>query len=386
MRKIIKAGIGYRALAAIIDAFLMVFLAFGIFALAQTCFLSTSYAKSLQADLLSYQVDSGLYYEDDSGNPASYDDYSSYDSYQDMLVHYYTVYLASDCYDKGECLESETHKEYDIYWYNVFVLGLDDEQGSFEASDLSARLEPTSTLGTTYWSYQKDSSGNSIYDKLAIPSASMHVDNDSTKALSDDGKAKLLAFYYSSDQRSVYYTAGQNLFATAFFQRTYKSYTQIDTGYPLVIGASISLLVIYLVLPLCFKDGATFGKKMLHLCLINKLEFSVTKSQIVLRQLPTILFASIILYFANFNIAVMVISIVIFLSYLLSIFDKDHRAVHDFIAGTLVIDAKDSLFFSSIQAEEAAQKTYDSAMNEATNLVKDGESQVDEEKKNHNLL
>ena len=49
-------------------------------------------------------------------------------------------------------------------------------------------------------------------------------------------------------------------------------------------------------------------------------------------------------------------SAVILISFLFVIFTKDNKAIHDFFAGTLVIDAKQSTWFKDINEEENAEK------------------------------
>ena len=65
----------------------------------------------------------------------------------------------------------------------------------------------------------------------------------------------------------------------------------------------------------------------------------------------------IIVFFAGFSIwAFAGVSIVFLISFIFVIFTKDNKAIHDYFAGTLVVDAKQSTWFKDINEEEKAEK------------------------------
>jgi len=357
MHKIVLAPIGKRALAAFTDLVLALFLWLGVFAGAQAIFLSTDYSKGLAEELTSYQIASGLYYEGTDGNVAAYDDYSDYKSYETMIVSYYTDYLVN------KCPAADRDPKYTVYWYNVFILGQDDPRSLYSASDLDAREAPSKEDGPTYFEYDGIN-----YDSLAIPKASLYVESDPSKGLSVDGQADLLAFYYSSSQQSVYYNAGNSLFEMPFFSTPNAEYATMQKTYPMLIGIALTFSLYYLMVPLIFKDGETFGKKMFGLCLLNKNGFQIRKSQIVIRTLPTALISLILFFFLGNIYGTMITLFILMVSYALVIFTKNHVAIHDFMALTYVVDKKESVFFKDIEEQERMEKGYSEAMEQAQKI------------------
>lgn len=357
MHKIVLAPVGKRAFAAIIDLILALFIWLGVFAGAQAIFLSVDYSKNLASELTSYQVASGLYYIGTDGNVAAHDDYAAYESYQGMIVSYYTDYLVN------KCPEEYRNAKYTTYWYNVFILGQDDVKSLYTSEALSSREAPSKPDGATYFEYD-----GTNYDSLALPKSSLYVESDRTKGLSDDGKAKLLAFYYSPSRQSVYYNAGNSLFQLPFYSEPNAAYSAMEKTYPLLVGIAISYSLYYLLVPLIFQDGETFGKRMFNLCLVNKNGFQVQKPQVVIRTLPLALIMLALFFFLGNIYGIMITLFILMVSYVLVIFTKNHTAIHDFMALTYVVDKKDSVFFKNIEEQDRQEKAYSEAMIEADKI------------------
>lgn len=357
MHKIVLAPVGKRALAAVIDLILALFIWLGVFAGAQAIFLSVDYSKNLASEMTSYQVASGLYYLGTDGNVAAHDDYVAYESYQGMVVSYYTDYLVN------KCPEEYRNAKYTTYWYNVFILGQDDPKSLYTSEALSSRESPSKTDGPTYFEYD-----GANYDSLAIPKSDLYVDGDRAKGLSDDGKKELLAFYYSPSHQSAYFNAGNSLFQMPFYSEPNAAYSAMEKTYPLLVGIAISYSLYYLSVPLIFKDGETFGKRMFGLCLVNKNGFQVQKPQVVIRTLPLALIMLALFFFLGNIYGIMFTLFILMVSYILVIFTKDHEAIHDFMALTYVVDKRDSVFFNNIEEQDRQEKAYSAAMMEADKI------------------
>lgn len=364
MHKLVKANAGWRTLAAVIDLLIACFLGMGIFALTQTIFMSSSTGQQLTTLIHDYQVDSGLYYDDEDGNLTAYGDYSDYTRYQSMISNYYLVYLPS----MDEAIK------YDTYWYNVFILGLSDEEGIYSKEDLESIQEPSK--GCALWEYQIVE-GTKNLDLIAVPASSLYQDGK----LTDQAKTDLLQFYCSTEKRSVYYNAMQNLFHQQFYEATYNKASAYNLVYPLCIAIPLALLIVYLAFPLCFKNGETPAKKMFHLCLVNKLGFRIKKGQLILRALPTILLAAILVLFLPLLWSVSILSLAVFASYLCSIFTSNKQALHDMIAGTMVVNEKESLFYDDLAAQEAGEKFYKQRMERAEKEIEEGRKALEEEER-----
>ncbi len=370
MHKIVNASFVRRTFAAILDLLIAVFVGLGFFAAAQAIFVNSAYGKGLMNEINGYQVDSGLYYLDENGNAAPYDSYAAYGNYETMLVNYYTVYLTSKC-------PQEYRQKYDVYWYNVNILGLEDAKGLYPNATIQ---EPALSLGKAYFVYVEEDGVNN-YDVLAIPQSSLHVDGDMSKPLSGEGKEKLLNFYYSPSAQSLYYNAGRNLYYTSFFQNAFHSYQMISNIYPLTIAVFLSAMIFYFLLPMVLKNGATLGKKTLGLCLLGKGGFTIKKSQVLLRELPQILLFTVLFLALPFRIALMIFSLLLLISYLVAVFTKEHNAIHDFIGFSKVINEKESLFFDTPEEQEAAESAYQKAMEEAEEKREAAQKQIEEEDK-----
>ena len=364
MHKIVNAKSGWRTLAALIDFLFVLFIGLGIFAITQTCFLASKEGKYLESSLRDWQLNSGLYYEDENEKMQVFDEFNNYEKYEDMMTNYYLVYLPS----------IDPTIDYDNYWYNVFILGLADEKGLYSEELLSTIQEPSSK--NDYWEY-KVTDGVKQYDEIGVP-ASKYYRGD---VLPAESKALLLRFYCSSEQRSVYYNAVQDLFHRDFFETNYNKYASFNLIYPLSISLPLAAIIIYMVIPLCFKNGETLAKKMFHLCLVNKLGFKIKKSQIVVRALPPILLAMILFFFAPMLISVGGVSIVAFASYLTAMLTKEKKAFHDYIAGTIVINEKDSIFYDDAEAQEAGEQAYRERMILAEEEIERGRKALEDEER-----
>ncbi len=364
MHKLVKANPGFRTLAAVIDFLIACFIGLGIFALVQLGFMNSKTGKRLTSDIHDYQVDSGLYYDDENGDLAIYEDYSNYERYEGIMINYYLVYLPKMNKDIA----------YDNYWYNVFVLGLKDEKNLYDEEELRKIQEPSKDC--VLWQYQV-MDGMKNYDLIGVPEDSLYVDGK----LTDEAKTRLLRFYCSNEERSVYYNAVQDLFNQPFFLPTYNKAAAYNLIYPLSISIPIALLIIYAIIPLCFKNGETLSKKMFHLCLVNKCGFRIKKLQILLRSLPSIALIVILVLFLPLVYSVSIISIGMFASYLCSLFTKEKKAVHDMIAGTMVVNERDSVFYDDLAAQEAGEKFYKERMAHAEQEIEEGRKALEDEER-----
>lgn len=342
MTKIVKAPIGKRALTAVFDLFFAFLLGVAIFSLSSAGFSSSEQGKAAKEEMISYQLASGLYYKDEDGNMKYFDNLVSYELYEERLIHYYTVFLQKDA-PEGQ---KEAH---DVYWYNVFILGLDDELHQFTEEQLRLIQSP-SKEGKSIWEYQVENNQKS-YQKPAIPVASLYLSSDRSKGLSEMGKQVTLSFYYDANKQNCYYNAGNDLFHRPYYLSAVETYKTLTTVIPLTMAIGISSLVFYLVFPLVFRDGQTLGKKIMHLAVIRNDDFSSSRPQIVLRQLPTILFVTILFVFFAWNIAAIISLGLLMVSYALAIFTPNNRAAHDYFAFTKVVDDKESIFHKKGETE-----------------------------------
>ena len=129
-------------------------------------------------------------------------------------------------------------------------------------------------------------------------------------------------------------------------------------------------MIFYFIIPLCFKNGETIGKKVMHTCLVNKLGYQYSRLQLIPRFLfPTFLIIAIV-FITGFSFwSLLIVSATILVSYLFVIFSKNNKALHDYFAGTLVIDARESTWFKNAKEEERTQKDVDEYVEGVKNSV-----------------
>jgi uncharacterized RDD family membrane protein YckC len=364
MHKIVKGGLGWRALSAVIDFVIVLFVGLGLFALAQTGFMASPYGASLKEQVIDTQVESGLYFLSESNLPVAYEGEearNSYLFYQDLCLNYYTVYLPK-----------KAGVTYDVYWYNTHVLGLEDVRKEYGDIALSGSAHE----GSTYWMYE-----GSSYDQVGVPQASYHQNGDLSSPLTEEGSLALLGFYYTDgSSEGAYYLAAQDLYQEDFFVALRQAYTRMDATYPLLVASPIVLLAFYLLVPLLFSHGETLGKKICHLAVINKMGFASSRSQIVLRQLPGIILAFLPFVFLSTIPAATLVLGACLLSYVVTLFTPEHKSLADYWAGTLVVDSKESLFYENLEAQEKGEREFQALMQKTEVLVAEGQNKIEKEK------
>lgn len=147
----------------------------------------------------------------------------------------------------------------------------------------------------------------------------------------------------------------------------------IDTSFLKILGfasalfissssdANQTLVIISLFLPYCYSTvfhgyfGQTFGKMLMGIKIFNKDEFTqITMKQALLRDCIPLILASILLILSLFglvneetgtNAATITLSVIVMSWAILEIvtllFNQKRRALHDFVAGTVVLKIKD---------------------------------------------
>ena len=196
------------------------------------------------------------------------------------------------------------------------------------------------------------------------------IDNpQSLFKLSEDDDQKIILKEENEDNalasinyfKQAIYDANADMYYSSYYQEYYQAIMNATTAL-YISPFFICLLIYYLMVPLLFKNGETLCKKMLSIGLINEKEFQVTKLQIFLRQLVfifeiTIFFFVIPIFSAEFNINYVLSYLATLLAgcfvlFIISIFNKKHKSLHDYVALTYVIDTKKSVWFDNLNQEE----------------------------------
>lgn len=373
MKKIDTAPLFRRILSALMDGIVVFFVYFILVMYAATPIArKASNYDQYVTDIYHYDVASHLFIwmqQDDTGryNPIEVIDFSekldneylqridevrsvdamSLDQRIEHLQYYYTVYLTGDV-SRVELPNNTESKTYDAIGDRFVSPHYQDKiDGKLPIEVYTKVYFNTKIMGLSpegeenkspYFTYPIKE-GNPDYEGLPVLKEGADAEA-AKKAVNEMLYTATKEFYYSDYivklQSSV---------------RSIQLWTYIPT-YILVVGS------FYLLVPMLLKNGATFGKATLGLCLVSSTGYTAKKRQILFRQLIFIAEISFSLFIVGFgltSIATLGIGGVIML--IVALANKAHKAPHDFAAMTLVADAKTSVFFDNAKAEEIKVKT-----------------------------
>ena len=368
---IIHPGPGRRSIAALIDLGIVAAVGLGFFFLLSffvyepisRAIPTVDYAafESSAQDVMDIQVESGLFYYDEENQRTDiYGDKTKYEDYDAIIQNYYFVYLQTP-----DLIDASLASKYTPYWYNVFIYGLPDEQDLYSDTEMAARYELASTVGPTYFEYQVDGGENKLYDQLAVVKTAHYVGENRANELTDNAKTSLLNYFYNGNLSyaytgvaSIYVLTIEADFATrAFFADIYATYRALSqqvslwqTLLPELTAIFIVSILAYFVMPIIFKNGKTVGKLVMGIGLVNKLGYDVTIPQLIMRFffLLVVVLGLLIVGGSAFAIGA---GLFVLVSYTLVIFTKEHKAIHDYLAGTVAIDTKRSVWFKNASEE-----------------------------------
>lgn len=336
-----------RFVSFIVDLAISAFVFFGLLLFTQNVIcVNSPYVKSAKEQFLNYNIESGLFERSDSKDEYHEKTFDSFKGYQDLFFSYYTDYLVNKCPEEYRV----NYNGQDIYWFNVHVLGQKDDRGLY--TDDVKKLDPlVSVIAPTLFTYKVDASNKPLYDEFALP---RYLNNDETTSLTEAQEKTLQAYFYISDadntnnQTCYYHLAVKDLVSRPFVSQAYDTWYAHSYSYPIVSCLGVATLIFFLVVPLCFKNGETLGKLMFKLCLANKLGYRISKIQLIPRFLLSMVVVVVLYFVVGLNlISLGILTFLALGSYSMAIFTKEHKALHDFVSGTLVVDKVHSEIFKN---------------------------------------
>ncbi len=363
-----------RFVSFIVDLAISAFVFFGLLLFTQNVIcVNSPYVKNAKDAFISYNIESGLFVESENKDEYVEKTFDSYKGYQDLFFSYYTDYLVNKCPEQYRL----NYNGQEVYWFNVHVLGQKDDRNLY-TSDLT-KLDPlVSSVAPTLFTYKVDADNKPLYDEFALP---RYLNNDPSKELSETEEKTLQAYYYISDKNNTnnqtcyYHLAIKDLTNRPFVSKAYDTWYDHTYSYPIVICLAFSTAIFFLVVPLCFKNGETLGKMMFKLCLANKLGYRYSRVQLIPRFLLSMAVIAILYFVIGINlISLGILTFLALGSYTMTIFTKDHKALHDYVAGTIVVDKVHSEIFKNY--DEAVK--FKESINQVTPLHVDLETPRDE--------
>ncbi len=114
----------------------------------------------------------------------------------------------------------------------------------------------------------------------------------------------------------------------------------VATVVEVLVSLTIPFLIFYLILPLCLKNGATLGKKLMGVGVASRRDgFAPKKSQILIRFL--------VFYIFEFILSIFTLGIPLFVTFTMMFFSKEKICIHDYLAATICVDTKQCLIFKN---------------------------------------
>ena len=377
-----NAGLFARFVAVIVDLAIASLLFFGLLIFTQRVIcVNSPYVKKAQDAYYGYNIDSGLYEESDQNGLYKEKTFDSFKGYEDLFYSYYSDYLVNKCPEEYRVNYNVNGVDYSAYWFNVYVLGQNDDLGLYQ--NLDKRDELVRVTGVELFTYKLDGENKPIYNEIALPRC---VNNNPDAEIGEEDQTKLTRYFYISDadnkegKTCYYHIITIDLNSREFVAKAYNEWYLHYYSLPMLFCLSFAMIIFFGVIPLILKNGATLGKLIFHLGLVNNLGYRVSKLQVVLRF--GFMFLIIEVFYCIFNFILggallWLLGILTFLalaSYGLAIFTKEHKAIHDFIAGTIVVDVVHSEIYKDATQEAKVKEE----INAVKSIIPDVETPRDE--------
>ncbi len=345
------ANLGRRVLGIIFDLIFFVIILLFLYLPVVEGYVDIGFHnKQVLNDVKAHQVYSGLFVDrsEEDEEPLTNvsligreeltddNDYFTFDSYEVYLNATYNFYSNKDLSFHNELMEM-IFKKTDIsenefnYWYNTEVLNIDQssdydvfclENNDLYSSPLNENAKVKATI--TFKGEKFTKNGNDNRDNQEYILSSIKIFTDTLDFPGTYQEA--LLHFRNTNQYSNYYLQLERI-----------------SRYEAYIAIAIGGLIYFLIIPLFFKNGETLGMKIVHVGLVNSLEYQVSKPQVFLKNL--VILAEIFLGLFTFFIVFLV-------DYIVMVFTKRHRSFSDFVAATVIIDTKNSVWFASRAVEE----------------------------------
>ena len=193
-----------------------------------------------------------------------------------------------------------------------------------------------------YFTLKKDSENNYITTQVGTISKEMYdiseTDGKYTVTMKNGGVTDYL--------KDVYNSAIKVFFNQSFIKESSRKITMVNS-IVMLVSVIPSMVVFYLVVPMCSKLGKTLGKRFLGISLINDRGYAIKKWQLLLRAIP--LFAALVFISVVNNIFLQIILslIILLVSVTLLFFTYYKQSLHDFIARTVVIKDDGQVVFEN---------------------------------------
>lgn len=267
------------------------------------------------------RLESHLFVENDKGEIKYCSALNDNQAIMEHLHYFYTVYLPVECEDANEpvILKDGTEKARVEYftteWFNENILRIESD-------------------GANYFEYSP--SGHEVLGLLK------------------DGDEVTISGTNAYLRQVINDLADPDLKRQTFYKKLnneYGFYNSLELVMSLLIGGVVS----YIVIPICFKNGQSLGKKLFGLSLADSDGYKMRNSQLFMRIMPYfVICLSFLLPIWNQLVTEFIVPIIVLLvSGALVMASPKRSSLHDFCARTIVVNARTSIIFENIADQEA---------------------------------
>lgn len=285
-------------------------------------------------------------------------------------ISYKAVGGTGDAYQYG-------YQEYDkrIFYYYYVVVGqtsgetpfsfLSSDNFTTTISDKTSeayKIEVGKWIYTNIYRIQGDGKGKgNLYFALPQEDAGYKVSPSlkaDVQAKLDDASTKestasaLLAYFRSASSSDTLYARSTTHFNSQPSVQNEILRMNTATYLALVPSIVISPLIFFFLIPVFSNNGRTLGKRIAGTAVIGANGYKAKKINIIFHYLIIMLEWELLLI-PNLAIGMMAWLFINLIGFMVLVMSKNHQSVHDKIAQTLVIKAKDSIWFESEEAEKA---------------------------------
>ncbi len=122
-------------------------------------------------------------------------------------------------------------------------------------------------------------------------------------------------------------------------------------SYALDVAYAPFLFLFFYLIPALMRDGKTLGKAILHIAVVKREGTRLGLKERLLRPLVVLAMLSLI-FIPSLWLAFMFLMLVVLLDFMLMVLHRSHLTVEDMLFGTIVIDARESLWFRNEEERE----------------------------------
>lgn len=119
----------------------------------------------------------------------------------------------------------------------------------------------------------------------------------------------------------------------------------------MLVPYTVAPIIFFFVLPLALKEGKTLGKLFLGISVVGEDGYLASKPRIMLRQ-GIITFLFFALCIPNTLASILAFGVLLLIAFVSRTMSRTNQPIHDRLARTVAVLAKQSLYFASKEAEE----------------------------------